>query len=211
MKTKLMKYVIGAVLFFGLVSPAKADVHLSLSPSSQEVGLNEQFTLDMVLQNSFQEQVGMLNVFLKFDPDYLQVLDSDTGNWETDGINVLDGPYHGVFNWEEFPAQNVADNTEGTISYGGASFFNEVRGSGTFAQINFLSKAPVSNTRIDYFYSGLYDLEDTYALNLMAVNILSGASGASVSVTPEPLSCLLYVAGGAVFGLFGLRKKTKTI
>lgn len=123
-------------------------------------------------------------------PTYLEVVDTDSGNWITTGINIWDNPYHSAFNWD-FHGQNVANNSAGTISYGEGSFATTVLGNGTFTQIHFLTKALVSNTQINYVVSGTGGTEDTYVTDISANNILGGTTGASVNIVPEPTSLIL--------------------
>lgn len=194
MITKILKIMTVILVLLGVAFPAHAAVYLSMTPSSQTVATGNQFSLDMALANATPEQLVALNVWVSFNPAYLGVVDSDSGNWITDGTNVLDGPYHSQFNWD-FHGQNTADNTAGTISYGEGSFSTNVYGSGTFAQINFLAKAPISATPINYVITGTGGLDDTYVTDLSANNILGGVSGASVTVIPEPASLLLLASG----------------
>lgn len=190
MQFKSLKLIIGLLVVLSFSLPAWATVYLSLQPSSQEVALGSQFTVDMFLSNPTPEQLLSLNVWLTFDPTYLEVVDTDSGNWITTGINIWDNPYHSAFNWD-FHGQNVANNSAGTISYGEGSFATTVLGNGTFAQIHFLTKALVSNTQINYVVSGTGGTEDTYVTDISANNILGGTTGASVNIVPEPTSLIL--------------------
>ncbi len=199
-----LNLIISFFIVFAISMPAYASVYLSMTPSSQSISVGSEFTLDMALSNSVPEQLSALNVWLSFDPTYLEVVDSDSGNWITTGINVLDGPYQTNFNWDAH-VQNIVDNTNGTISYGEASLYTNVFGSGTFAQINFLAKSVVLNTPITYKVTGTYGFDDTYVTDISADNILGGVSGASVSVIPEPASMLLFGAG--LMGMWGRMKR----
>jgi hypothetical protein len=207
MRVKLSNFVCSLILAFGLVLTAEAAegaVQLSLQPSTQDVGVGSQFTLNMNLANSSPEQLASLNVWLSFDPDYLEVVDSDAGNWITSGTNVLDGPYHTAFDWD-FHDHNTANNTTGRIGYGEGSFATDVTGSGTFAQIKFLAKAPVLNTQIDYLLTGTGGLDDTYVYDIDADNVLGEAAGAAVNVIPEPLTVMSLIVG--LGGILPLTRK----
>ena len=205
MRIKSLILVIGLIVALGAASTADAAVYLSLQPSVQDVGVGSEFTLNMNLTNSSSEQLSFLNIWLSFDPTYLEVVDSDTGNWKTAGTNVLDGPYHGVFNWD-FHGQNTADNGTGRISYGEGSFSSVVTGSGTFAQIKFLAKANALSTPINYLVTGTGGIDDTYVTGDVT-NILGGVNGATVNVIPEPASMLLL--GTGLVGLLGLSRKKR--
>ncbi len=206
MRIKQLRIIISLAFVLCLASMADASVTLSLQPSSQDVAVGSQFTLDMKLSNTIPESLAFLNVWLSFNPTYLEVVDSDIGNWIAVGTNVLDGPYHSAFNWD-FHGQNSADNTLGRISYGEGSVSTDVTGNGTFAQIKFLAKAPVLNTPINYLMTGTDGLDDTYVYNTSATDILGGASGAAVNVVPEPGSILLL--GSGLFGIFGFVRKRR--
>ncbi len=197
MRIKQLTLTVGLALVLSLTSTAKAAqaaVYLSLQPSTQNVAIGSQFTLDMNLSNPIPEQLSFLNIWLSFDPTYLEVVDNDSGNWITIGTNVLDGPYHSAFNWD-FHGQNSADNGTGRISYGEGSLSANVFGNGTFAQIKFLAKVPVLNTSINYLITNTGGVDDTYVYDISADNILGGVSGAAVNVIPEPASLALMMTG----------------
>lgn len=208
MRIKSLKSILTLLILFGLASTTQAAVSLSLDPSVQDVAVGNQFTLNMNLTNSSSEQLSALNVWLSFNPAYLEVVDSDSGNWITTGTNVLDGPYHSAFNWD-FHDHNTADNTAGRIGYGEGSFFTDVFGNGTFAQIKFLAKAPVLNTPINYLITGTAGVDDTYVYDISATNILGGASGATVNVVPEPGTIISLLIGLTGIPYFARRKQKK--
>lgn len=203
MYLRLLRLIFIFLVFVGVTLPAEASVYLSLQPSTQDVGIGSQFTLNMNLNNSSAEHLAALNVWLSFDPTYLEVVDTDSGNWITTGTNVLDAPYHSDFDWD-FHDHNTANNTTGRIGYGEGSFATDVTGSGTFAQIKFLAKAPVLNTQIDYLLTGTSGADDTYVYDISAMNVLGGTNGAAVNVIPEPTTLFLFG-----LGIAGLLRKNK--
>lgn len=80
MRIKSLKLIVTLLILFGLASSAQAAVYLSLGSSAQDVAVGNQFTLNMNLTNSSPEQLSALNVWLSFNPAYLEVVDSDSGN-----------------------------------------------------------------------------------------------------------------------------------
>lgn len=72
MQFKSLKLIIGLLVVLSFSLPAWATVYLSLQPSSQEVALGSQFTVDMFLFNPTPEQLLSLNVWLTFDPYLLR-------------------------------------------------------------------------------------------------------------------------------------------
>lgn len=193
---KFIVLMIAVIFVAGFQLNAQAYVVMALvGPGDVEVG--NQFTVDMYLSNPGPAELSAMNAWLSFDPNYLEVIDSDAGNWITEGVNILDGPYHSVFNWG-IHGQNVADNSAGTISYGEGSFPMEpVTGEGQFGQIRFLAKAPVNGTTIAILRTGTGGLDDTYVMDTSGYDLFIMGVGTAVDINPipEPLTLSLFGLG----------------
>lgn len=116
MRLNFLSLIVGFIVAVSFTSTADASVYLSLQPSVQNVASGSEFTVNMNLANLSSEQLSAINIWLSFDPTYLEARDTESGNWITTGTNVLDGPYHGAFNWD-LHMENSADNATGRISY----------------------------------------------------------------------------------------------
>lgn len=206
-----LKATFTLMLILGLSTWAEATT-ISLIPSDLTVNPGEQFNVDVVLNNPSNEGLVGIGIWIKYNPDLLNVLDTDNGNWITEGINILDGPYHDPFDLPGDPGMfdNANDaGIDGEIRWDARrSFFDftDIHPSGTFATITFQAEDLLSSTQLDFYGDGMGGYPDTYVVNEDAEYILTGTTGTEISVVPEPSSILLL--GTGLFGLFGfLRKK----
>ncbi len=210
----ILKAAFTITLILGLSSYAQA-VSISLIPSDFIVSPGEQFNVDVVLNNPSNEGLVGIGIWIKYDKDLLNVLDTDTGNWITEDVNILDGPYHNPFDLPGDPGlfSNANDaNIDGEIKWDARrSFFEltDIYPSGTFATITFQAESLLGNTQLDFYGQGTGGYPDTYVVNENSQYILTGTSGAGISVIPEPTSILLLGLG--LSGLVFVKKNKKKV
>lgn len=189
-------------------------VTISLVPDALTVSPGQQFNVDLVLNNPGNEGLVAIGIWLKYDKDLLNVIDTDTGNWVTAGVNISDGPYHTPFDLPGDPGMfdNANDaGTDGEIRWDARrsfSDFTNISPSGTFGRITFQAESNLGSSALAFYGAGTGGYPDTYVMNVDAEEILSGTSGADISVIPEPATLTLMGAG--LIGLFrSLRKNAK--
>lgn len=190
-----------ALLIITVNSQARANLTMTIEPSSATVGPNQQFDMELVLNNLDNLSFDTLQLWIIFDPTYLQVKDTDDGNWIIAGTNILDTPYHTTFPFN-FHMDNSADNLLGEIVYNEGVLGTTINSSGTFAKITFLTLDKLTSQTTVSFQKDV--LKDTAVLR-GGENILDGFSGANVSVVPEP--CSFVLVGTGLLGLLRLVKR----
>jgi hypothetical protein len=210
----ILRIVFSLMLILGLSNGAQA-VSISLIPSTSIVNPQEQFSVDVVLNNPSNEGLVGIGIWIKYDKNFLDVLDADAGNWITEGVNILDGPYHTPFDLPGdpglFPNGNDA-SIDGEIRWDARrSFFDltDIYPSGTFATIVFQAKSLLGSTQLDFYGQGTGGYPDTYVVDENSQYILTETVSGSVSVIPEPSSLLLLGVG--FVGLGCLLKRYKLI
>lgn len=128
-------------------STAKVGLHLIGPPEPPRMG--EDFVVRVALDNPEGTLIDSLNFMVLFDPDVLQVVDSDRFNWINRGVNIHDGSYQRDFPWD-IHQDNSVRNDAGLASYqkavsNGMSFPSEV-----FADIRFRAIAPTTRTSVTF-------------------------------------------------------------
>jgi hypothetical protein len=127
---------------------AEGDVTLALRPRRSAVTTGEDFLVDIVYANPKGVDIDSMRVAVRFDPTVLQVVDYDEDNWITNGVNILDGPYHEELPFD-FHMRNKAYNNTGLISYEmGFSQKVSVPSAGVLATVRFKAIAPATVTEI---------------------------------------------------------------
>jgi len=125
----LIALLIQQIYSYNPVARAATNATLALSPSNTSVPLNQNFTVDILLNTGGGPVDGVDIYSLDFNPAVLQVVDSNAG---VAGIQIAPGAL--------FPNTviNTVDNITGTVQFsqsssGGSNF----TGSGTLATITF--------------------------------------------------------------------------
>ncbi len=208
MRKKIFLFCL-SVFFVFSVSYAYANVtSLYLAPSLKTVGLGNEFTMDIVLNNIDLTEFDMALSWISFDPTKLEVKDQDP---LTAGIQIQSDPLN-IFSFD-FHVANAADNLTGKIDF--QEGFDSVTSdkSGAIGRITFKSLALAPSTSIDFNFNtwGLTPATAVlYGGDVLASSTdhTDGTIGATVAIVPEPGTVILF--GSGVCGLFGfLRKKTK--
>ena len=176
-----------------------------------EVGRGEQFDVDVVLDNAGSEGLVAIGIWIQYDENLLNVVDTDSGNWITEGINILDGLYHIPFDLPGDPGMfdNANDaGIAGEIAWDARrswSDWTDITPCGIFATITFEAQDVLGQTALEFFGAGMGGYPDTYVMNAAGDQILISTSGASVNVIPEPGTILLLSAG--LFSVFGVKRR----
>jgi len=126
-------------------------VKLSLAGPDHPIQVGDTFQVDIIFDNSADSFVDRVDVYLKYDPEVLDVLDTDEGNWMTRGVNILDGPYHALFPFD-YHIENQVFAGRGEIVYRmGITDPERLRHRvGTLATVTFRAKAPVPSTSVAF-------------------------------------------------------------
>ena len=127
---------------------AEGNVTLALRPRRSAIATGDDFLVDIVYANPKGVDIDSMRVAVRFDPTVLQVVDYDEDNWITNGVNILDGPYHDELPFD-FHMRNKAYNNTGLISYE-MGFSQKVRvpSAGVLATIRFKAVSPAAQTDI---------------------------------------------------------------
>lgn len=169
---------------------AEGGITLALRPRKGNVGVGEDFLVDIVFNNPRRADIDLIKLKIRFDPKVLQVVDYDTDNWITRGVNIFDGAYH-----EELPfdhhMRNEAYNTSGQIQYK-MGFGEKVRvpSSGVVATIRFEAIAPTAGTDVAFQLEEEDERDAETAFTFLGFNLigtpgnrLSAITNAQVAVS----------------------------
>jgi hypothetical protein len=164
-------FILGMVFSTQLVVGAQGPIDLVLTPSLVTVDQGQIFSLNVEIQSETQEFNGA-NIFLDFDPAYLQV--------STITLNpafTLAQPNNGY------------DNEAGAIEFGAATPVRQ-QGTVSFITIVFTAVAPIPNTDVAFSTSGARETLVTRGLTALPVSV-QDASITIQEVQPPNIQVLL--------------------
>ncbi len=123
-------------------------VGMQLAGPAYAPAVGQEFDVDVMLNNPGGAVVDALKFRLAFDPEVLEVVDNDKGNWIKRGINTHDGPFRRDYPWD-FHKRNEADNVRGRVNYSMALGEAQALPSGAFTRVRFRALSPTAGTSIE--------------------------------------------------------------
>ena len=115
----------------------RASMTLSMPEQSAPVG--QTFNVHLLLDNPASRPITRVSAVLRFDPEMMEVVDFDEGNFIKQGINIFDGAYHAAFPFD-MHLTNEVDNLIGRIGYSvGSTRPGSLATRGRIATIRFMS------------------------------------------------------------------------
>lgn len=141
---------IGEQLYSGYNDGTRDGVQLRLVTNKTEIPANEDFYVGVWFDNPRMVECSKIRFKIRFDEHVLEVVDDDTDNWITTGVNVHDGSYHDRFPFDIHVA-NSASNLTGLIEYAMACTQRGVLPeNGYLARIRFRPKTLAQSTPIEF-------------------------------------------------------------
>jgi hypothetical protein len=120
---------------------------LFFSPGVTAVQAGMTTDINVELSNPDGVPWDRVRLDIEYDPDYLDVIDQDSGNWITRGTNILDGPFHTRFPFD-WMRNNLVRQRDGRILYECGVFKTPLRVGGTLATIRFRAVRSIPETRV---------------------------------------------------------------
>jgi len=141
-------------------------VKIRAEVQKEPIVLGEPFHIDLAFDNSSDSAVDGLELSMSFDPNFIQIVDTDLDNPITAGINILDGAYQDKFPFD-FHINNTVYPSMGRIRYakglGNQDALRGVNGvfariyaipvkatAGTYLKFNFAASEGYPTTRVTY-------------------------------------------------------------
>lgn len=156
---------------------AEGGIQLYLRPRRNTVGIGENLLVDVLYRNPRRADMDTVKLKLRFDPEVLEVVDTDDGNWISRGINIFDGAYHDDLPFDHH-RKNQAHNNLGLIVYDmGFGSRTPVPEEGVIATIQFRAKAPTPATAISFSTRGDGATDSDTSISFLGFNLI-GVPGA---------------------------------
>lgn len=173
------------------IPKGEAFTRIVLEPRLNSVQVGKTFDLNVKISNPKGTPWDKVRLQIQFDPKYLMVVDSDSGNWVTRGTNILDGPFHDRFPFEWTP-NNMVRQQDGQVFYECGVLTSPLRGGGTLATIQFQALRPIPETWVAFHMPSEMGSRDGTVLTRKRLDVLGntddpgdGVSGALVSIVPR--------------------------
>ncbi len=128
------------------------NVKLKLKSEKSKYDVEDEFTVDVVLETEEPFFIQSLELCILFNPKKLKVDDWDDGNWIRRGVNIYDGAYHKKFPFD-YHLKNSVDNSNGVIEYKMGLTSDIEINSGTLASIKFKALEKVDATSIIFSFN----------------------------------------------------------
>lgn len=125
------------------------NVTLRLEKTASDIKVGDVFDVSVLLSNPDSESFDSVGLFIKFDPNYLRVIDWDKGNWITMGINIQDGFARKRYPFD-YHLRNDASNYLGRIEYRMGTTEDAPLPTGEMAKIRFRAIASTEKTEITF-------------------------------------------------------------
>lgn len=135
-------------MYLGALGAEMNHTGIRLAGPEGPIAAGQMFDVDVELYNPRGTVLDQVRFAVKFDPEVLQVVDRDRGNWIRTGVNVHDGPFRLEYPFD-YHKRNEVDNRRGIITYANSMGEGRALRSGPFARIRFKAMKPVADTRIE--------------------------------------------------------------
>ncbi len=161
-----------------------------LDPPVLAVEEGKTFDIHAKVVNPDRVPWDRIRLDIRFDPNYLEVVDQDEGNWVSIGTNVLDGPYHNRFPFDWMRENNVRQ-AEGRIQYENGVFRKAFEKEGTVATIKFRALSTTPRTPVFYHTDASPASKRGTRLSYRRSDVLAdtenpkdGTIGATIAIVP---------------------------
>ncbi len=134
--------------FFTGVSNPEGKAGLVLGEPDEWIHVGDEIDVPIFLENPSGLVLDSVSLLVRFDPEVLEVVDWDEGNWIRRGVNIHDGDQHDAFPFDYF-IRNEALNGLGVIDYRVGQSGMKTLPSGKLATIRFRAIAPAPRTTVE--------------------------------------------------------------
>lgn len=135
-------------MYLGALGAEMNHTGIRLAGPEGPISEGQMFDVDVELYNPRGTVLDQVRFAVKFDPEVLQVVDRDRGNWIRSGVNVHDGPFRLDFPFD-YHKRNEVDNRRGIILYANSMGEGRALRSGPFARIRFRAMKSTADTKVE--------------------------------------------------------------
>lgn len=127
-------------------------------PENEVLQPDQWLVVDLGVNNPDHVVFDEVRLAAAYDPTAVEIADADRGNWISDGVNLLDGPFHQDWPWDRH-FKNIVDPARGVFYYRmGMSDLRE-QPSGTIARLFVRVKRPLQAPLFTWVWSEATDLD----------------------------------------------------